>query len=100
LDELKKALEGAARCIELARREASRIDASMRARPSGGMQVEQAFLDTTRKRREQLSSFDLQPELPPVSPPRELPLPAPLSLAETSDTAGIETLVPELLSPV
>lgn len=81
LDELQRALDGAARCIELAKQEGARIDAALRAQPSGSMPVEQKLLDNARKRREQLSLLDLHYELPP-SPPQELPPVAPLTLDE------------------
>jgi hypothetical protein len=83
LDELKRALDGAARCIELAKREGARIDAALRAQPAGGVPVEQTLLENARKRREQLSLFDLRFELPP-SPPQEPPPAAPLSRDEKS----------------
>jgi len=84
LEELKQALEGSARCIELARQEAARADASLREQPSEGAQVEQALLDNAKKRREQLSLLDLRFEVPPLSPPPEMPPAAPLSLDEKS----------------
>jgi hypothetical protein len=78
LDDLKKALDGAARCIDLARRETARIDASLRAQSvEGGAQIEQRLLDNARKGREQLSlleapssaSLPLLLEVPPMPPP-------------------------------
>jgi hypothetical protein len=96
LDELKRALDGAARCIELAKREGARIDAALRAQPPGGVQVEQTLLENARKRREQLSMFDLRFELPP-SPPQELPPVAPLSLDEKSVPEEVPQLSTELL---
>jgi hypothetical protein len=96
LDELKKALEGSARCIELAKQEAARIDASLREQSTGRVQVEQTLLDNARKRREQLSLLDLLSELPPPSPPREPPPSAPPRLAGTSDSAEVEIQAPEL----
>jgi hypothetical protein len=96
LDELKRALDGAARCIELAKQEGARIDAALRAQPSGGVQVEQTLLDKARKGREQLSMLDLRFELPP-SPPQEMPPAAPLSLAEKSVPEEIPQLSPESL---
>jgi len=102
LAELRQTLDTSARCIELAKREAARVDASLRTQSEGGAQVEQVFLDNARKRREQLSLLDLRFELPP-SPPRELP-PAvpvvPLSPAETGDTLESETQVLQLVSQV
>lgn len=71
LVELQQALDGAARCIELAKRETARIDASLRAQSPGVLQVEQEFLDNARKGREQLRLLDLRYELPP-SPPQAL----------------------------
>jgi hypothetical protein len=93
--ELRQALDAADRCIELAKREAARADASLRAQSDGGARIEQALLDTARKRREELSSVDLWLEVPP-SPPEELPpaAPAPLSPAEASETAVMQA--PEL----
>jgi hypothetical protein len=78
--ELRQALDAADRCIELAKREAARADASLRAQSEGGARIEQVFLDTTRKRREQLSSLDLRLELPPLPPevPPEVQAPRPL----------------------
>jgi hypothetical protein len=91
--ELKQALDVADRCIELAKREAARADASLRAQSEGGARVEQELLDNARKGREQLSSFDLRLEVPP-SPPEELatqppppgnltPVPSPIALPPT-----------------
>ncbi|HEY3571638.1 MAG TPA: hypothetical protein VGP73_27170 [Thermoanaerobaculia bacterium] len=97
---LRQALDNAARCIELAKREAARVDASLRERSEGGAQMEQVFLDTTRKRREQLLASDLRFEVPPLPVPQELPAGAPLSLAETNDLSEIETLAPALLARV
>ena len=88
LDELKRALDGAARCIELAKREGARIDAAL--------QVEQTLLENARKRREQLSMFDLRFELPP-SPPQELPPAAPLSLDQKSVPEEVPQPSTELL---
>jgi hypothetical protein len=68
--ELRQALDAADRCIELAKREAARADATLRAQSDGGARVEQVFLDTARRRREQLSALDLWLEVPP-SPPEE-----------------------------
>ena len=96
LDELKRALDGAARCIELAKREGARIDAALRAQPAGGVPVEQTLLENARKRREQLSLFDLRLELPP-SPPQELPPAAPLSRDEKSVLEEAPQLSAELL---
>jgi len=96
LDELKRALDGAARCIELAKREGARIDAALRAQPSGGVQIEQTFLENARKRREQLSRLDLRFELPPLSP-QEIPPTAPLSLDEKSVLEEVPQLSTELL---
>jgi len=97
--DLRHALDTSARCIELAKREAARVEASLRAQAEGGAQVEQVFLDTTRRRREQLSLLDLRFELPP-SPPQELPPAVPPSPAETSDTLALEAQDPQLLTQV
>jgi hypothetical protein len=94
--ELRQALDAADRCIELAKREAARADASLRAQSEGGARVEQVFLDTTRKRREQLSSLDLHLEVPPLPPPE--PLPAVLSPAEKGAPLELETQAPRLVS--
>jgi len=99
LDEIKRALDGAARCIELAKREGARIDAALRAQPSGGAQIEQTFLENARKRREQLSMFDLRFELPPLSP-QEIPPAAPLSLDEKSVLEEVPQLSTELLPAI
>ena len=100
LDGLKRSLDGAARCIELAKQEAARVDAAMRAQPSRGVQVEQALLENARKRREQLSILDLRFELPP-SPPLDLPPAAPLSLDEKIVPEEIPAApAPELASPL
>src|SRR3954447_13414774 len=84
--ELRQALDAASRCIELAKREAARADASLRAQSDGGARVEQELLDTARKGREQLSALDLWLEVPP-SPPSEPPpaAPVPLSPVEASE---------------
>jgi hypothetical protein len=98
IEGLRRALDTAARCIDLAKQEAARIEASFQAQSVGGAQVEQTFLDNTRKRREQLvRSSGLLFEVPTVSLPQEPPPPAPLSLAETGDPSEAESLVPELL---
>jgi len=97
--ELRQALDAADRCIELAKREAARADASLRAQSEGGARVEQELLDNARKRREQLPSLDLRLEVPP-SPPSELPpaVPVPLSPAETSEALVLQA--PQLVSQV
>lgn len=82
LEGLKQALDGAARCIDLAKKEAARVDAALRSPPSGSVQFEQALLDNAKKRREQLFLVDLRFEIPP-SPPQDILPAAPLSLEET-----------------
>ncbi|HEY2295202.1 MAG TPA: hypothetical protein VGM86_31250 [Thermoanaerobaculia bacterium] len=90
--ELRQALAAAARCIELAKREVARIDASLRAQSAGGAQVEQVFLDTTRKRREQLSRIDLRFELPPSPPEEQAPRPLPPGIENPRDGDLVEAL--------
>lgn len=98
IEGLRQALDTAARCIDLAKREAARIEASFEAQSVGGTQVEQTFLDNTRKRREQLlRSSSLLFEVPILALPREPPSAAPPSLAGTGDPSEAESLVPEIL---
>lgn len=90
LAELREALDTADRCIELAKREAARIDASLRAQSEGGARIEQVFLDNARKGREKLSMLDLRFELPP-SPPEPEPAPragSPQPEAEASSVSS------------
>ncbi|MFL6233045.1 MAG: hypothetical protein ACJ76N_07920 [Thermoanaerobaculia bacterium] len=63
--ELQQALDGSARCIELAKRETARIEASLLTQALGEAQSEQELLDNARKRREQLRLLDPQ-ELAPA----------------------------------
>jgi hypothetical protein len=97
--ELRQALDAADRCIELAKREAARVDASLRSQSDGGERAEQVLLDTARKRREQLSALDLWLEVPP-SPPSEPPpaVPVPSSPVEASETPVLQA--PQLVSQV
>ncbi len=75
--ELRQALDAADRCIELAKLEAARADASLRAQSEVGAGVEQVFLANARKRREQLASLDLRMEVPPSPPEEQAPRPPP-----------------------
>jgi len=99
LSELREALDNAARCIELAKREAARVDAALRAQGEGGAQVEQVLLDNARKGRERLSLLDLRFELPP-SPPQELPPVVPPGPAGTSEILALEVQDPQLVTQV
>jgi hypothetical protein len=68
VEDLKRALEGAACCIELARREAERVEATFRAlSPGGALPVEQKMLADARRRRKELATP------PPPIPERPLP---------------------------
>ena len=99
LEELRQALDGSSRCIELAKQEAARIDASLRAQSEGGARIEQVFLDTTRKRREQLLATDLLFEVPPLPLPPEIPAEAPLVLPETPPVLAATPDLPEIEAP-
>jgi hypothetical protein len=90
--ELRQALDAADRCIELAKREAARADASLRAQSEGGARIEQVFLDTTRERRAQLSSLDLRLELPPSPPEEQAPRPFPPGIENPREEDLVEAL--------
>lgn len=92
LAELQQALDAADRCIELAKREAARADASLRAQSDGGARVEQVFLDTARKRREQLSALDLWLEVPPSPPAEPAPQPPPAGIENPLEADLVEVV--------
>jgi hypothetical protein len=98
LDELQRVLDGAGQCIELAKQEAARAEASLRTQSAGRARAfEQALLDNARRRREQLRSLDLRLELPPNPPPQEPP-PAErsvvMSLRSSEEASGLEAGIP------
>ena len=80
LDDLQKALSGADRCIELARRQRDLIAAASRAHLEGGTEAERQLLENVRERREQLVALE-----PPVAmtPPPSLEAAAPPPVAES-----------------
>jgi len=70
LDDLKKALLGADRCIELARRQRQQMDTASQALAAGGMHAENQLIEQARKRREQLEALEaLKPRVEMTPPP-------------------------------
>jgi hypothetical protein len=77
LDDLKKALSGADRCIELARRQRDHISRGLAA---GEADAESRLLEHARERREQLEALERRVEM---TPPPSLEAAAPPPVVES-----------------
>jgi hypothetical protein len=79
LDDLKKALTGADRCIELARKQRDHISRGLAA---GGTDAESRLLEHARERREQLEALEPRIEVTPP-PSLEAAVPPPVAVVES-----------------
>jgi hypothetical protein len=77
LDDLKKAIAGADRCIELARRQRDSLATTSPALSAGGTEVESQLLEHARERREQLEALEPRVEMTPP-PSLEAAVPPPV----------------------
>jgi hypothetical protein len=68
LDEIKQALAGADRCIELARKQRDCITKALPALSAGGMEAENLLLEHAREGREKLEALELRAETTPPPP--------------------------------
>ena|SRR5258708_2752970 len=69
LDEIKQALLGADRCIELARKQRDLMTNTLPSLSAGGMEAANQVLEHAREEREKLEALELQVE---VTPPPSL----------------------------